>query len=311
MIQQNDTIGILLAGGTGSRLFPTTLAVSKHVLPIYDKPTIFYSLSMLMLAKVKTVVIICTQNDVKHYRNLLGDGSFIGMNIFYEIQNEPNGIAEAFLICREYVRNRSSMLVLGDNVFFGANLTKKLNEGRRSSAGATVFGYKVNRPQDFGIVELDESNRIISIVEKPEVPKSNIAVTGLYFYDNTAYDRVKELTPSARGELEISCLNRSYLRDDKLSIKMLERGIAWLDTGTPAGLLEASQFVETIEKRQGLKIACLEEIAFNNGWIPSTDLLLAGQKYRSTQYGQYLLELYRDNQFTAGNNSVSDFTFQH
>ena len=202
------------------------------------------------------------------------------------------------------------MLVLGDNVFFGANLTKKLNEGRHS-VGATVFGYKVNRPQDFGIVELDESNRIISIVEKPEVPKSNIAVTGLYFYDNTAYDRVTELTPSARGELEISCLNRSYLRDDKLSIKMLERGIAWLDTGTPAGLLEASQFVETIEKRQGLKIACLEEIAFNNGWIPSTDLLLAGQKYRSTQYGQYLLELYRDNQFTADNNSESDFTLQH
>ena len=311
MIQQNDRIGILLAGGTGSRLFPTTLAVSKHVLPIYDKPTIFYSLSMLMLANIKTVVIVCTQNDVKHYRNLLGDGSFIGMTIFYEIQNEPNGIAEAFLICKEYVRNTASMLVLGDNVFFGASLTKKLNEGRRSRAGATVFGYKVNRPQDFGIVELDESNRVISIVEKPEIPKSNIAVTGLYFYDNTAYDRVKELTPSARGELEISCLNRSYLRDDKLSIKMLERGVAWLDTGTPAGLLEASQFVETIEKRQGFKIACLEEIAFNNGWIPSTALLLAGQKYRSTQYGQYLLELYRDNQFAAGNNSVSDFTYQH
>ena len=168
----------------------------------------------------------------------------------------------------------------------------------------------MNRPQDFGIVELDESNRIISIVEKPEVPKSNIAVTGLYFYDNTAYDRVTELRPSARGELEISCLNRSYLGDDQLSIKMLERGIAWLDTGTPAGMLEASQFVETIEKRQGLKIACLEEIAFNNGWIPSTDLLLAGPKYRSTQYGQYLLELYRDNQFAESSNLVSDFTLQ-
>lgn len=310
MIRQNDTIGILLAGGTGSRLFPTTLAVSKHVLPIYDKPTIFYSLSMLMLAKIKTIVIVCTQNDVKHYRQLLGDGSFIGMTIFYEIQAEPKGIAEAFLICKEHVRNRSSMLVLGDNVFFGANLTKKLNEGRESKSGATVFGYKVNQPQDFGIVELDESNKIISIAEKPEFPKSNIAVTGLYFYDDTAYDRVKELRPSARGELEISCLNRSYLGDDQLSIKMLERGIAWLDTGTPAGMLEASQFVETIEKRQGLKIACLEEIAFNNGWIPSTDLLLAGQKYRSTQYGQYLLELYRDNQFAESSNLVSDFTLQ-
>lgn len=281
-------IGILLSGGNGSRLYPSTIGTSKQLLPVYDKPMIFYSLSILMLAGVRDIVLICKQEDRPRFKKLLGDGRTLGINIVYEVQAEPKGIADAFLIAKEHIINQPTALMLGDNVFFGSTLTRKLTSAKANNNGATIFGYRVQNPSDFGVVETNAAGEVLSIEEKPVLPKSNIAVTGMYFYDNSAYHRTTELRPSKRGELEISCLNRTYLDDNKISLQMLERGSAWLDTGTPDGLLAASQFVETIETRQGLKIACLEEIALEKGWIGTNQLAINANKYSGAEYGEYL-----------------------
>lgn len=296
-------IGILLAGGNGSRLFPSTIGTSKQLLPIYDKPMIFYSLSILMLAGVRDIVLICKPEDLSRFKKLLGNGQFLGINLVYEVQVTPRGIADAFLIAKEHIINQPTALMLGDNVFFGSTLTNKLVNARANNDGATIFGYRVQNPSAFGVAVTNAMGELVSIEEKPSDPQSNIAVTGMYFYDETAYHRTKELKPSKRGEIEITCLNRSYLHDKKISLQLLERGSAWLDTGTPDGLLAASQFVETIETRQGLKIACLEEIALEKGWIGTRQLALNIQRYSSSAYGEYLKHLLKTH--------MSDITLQH
>lgn len=282
--------GIVLAGGSGTRLHPITKSVSKQLLPVYDKPMIYYPLSVLMLAGIKEIMVITTPQDAPVFENLLGDGSQWGISLEYTIQPKPKGIAQAFLIGEEFIGDDSVCLILGDNIFYGQGFTDMLKQVAGNQQGATVFGYQVKDPERFGVVEFDKKRRVLSIEEKPEQPKSNYAVTGLYFYDNEVVDIAKSLQPSERGELEITDINKAYLNNKKLKVKLLGRGFAWLDTGTPESLLEASQFVEIIERRQDLKIACLEEIAFNKGWISEEVLLEQASQY-SNAYGEYLVRL--------------------
>ena len=283
--------GIILAGGTGSRLYPLTHAVSKQMLPVYDKPMIYYSLSVLMLADIKEVLLISTPLDIGIYERLLGDGSQFGIQIQYAVQPKPEGLAQAFIIGEDFIQDDPVCLILGDNIFWGQSFSPKLIEAAKQEQGATIFGYQVNDPERFGVVEFDAQQKAISIEEKPRHPKSNFAVTGLYFYDNSVIEIAKNIKPSARGELEITDINDAYLASGTLNVEVLGRGFAWLDTGTHDSLLQAAMFVETIEKRQGYKIACLEEIAFNKGWITSTQLLTLAESLTKNEYGQYLLRL--------------------
>jgi glucose-1-phosphate thymidylyltransferase len=283
--------GIVLAGGTGSRLYPITKATSKQLLPIYDKPMIYYPLSVLMLADIRDILIITTPQDQVSFKNLLGDGSSFGVNLEYAEQPEPNGLAEAFLIGENFIGEDNVCLVLGDNIFYGHGFKDILNSAKSRASGATVFGYQVAEPEKFGVVEFDKDMKALSIEEKPSKPKSNYAVTGLYFYDNEVIKIAKDIEPSSRGELEITCVNNSYLESGKLCVELLGRGFAWLDTGTHESLLDASMFVQTIEHRQGYKIACLEEIAFNNGWLGSNDLKAIRDTLGKNGYSEYLLAL--------------------
>lgn len=283
--------GIILAGGAGTRLHPVTKAVSKQLLPVYDKPMIYYPLSVLMLAGINDVLIITTPEDQANFKNLLGDGSEFGIKLSYAVQPKPEGLAQAFLIGEDFIGDSPVCLVLGDNIFFGHGFSNSLKKACECAEGATVFGYLVKDPERFGVVEFDENKVAVSIEEKPAEPKSRYAVTGLYFYDNNVIDIAKKIKPSARGELEITAVNQAYLEQKKLNVEILGRGFAWLDTGTHDSLLEASQFVQTVEHRQGLKVACLEEIAFNQGWLTKQDLFDKSQALAKTSYGEYLLEI--------------------
>ena len=283
--------GIVLAGGTGSRLFPLTKAVSKQLMPVYDKPMIYYPLSVLMLAGIRDVLIITTPEDQSQFKRLLGDGSMFGINIEFAVQEQPNGLAEAFIIGEDFVKGGPSALVLGDNIFYGANLGLMCAQAAAQADGATIFAYKVADPQRYGVVSFDKDFKALTLEEKPSAPKSNWAITGLYFYDAQVVDIARDLKPSERGELEITDVNRAYLEMDKLKVKQLGRGYAWLDTGTHDSLHEASSFIETLEKRQGLKIACLEEIALNNKWINKKNIFNALKFYGKCAYSQYLLTL--------------------
>jgi glucose-1-phosphate thymidylyltransferase len=283
--------GILLAGGSGTRLYPLTLAVSKQLMPVYDKPLVYYPLSTLMLSGMRDVLIISTPHDTPRYADLLGDGAQWGMNIQYAIQPKPEGLAQAFLIGREFVDNHHSALVLGDNIFYGHDLVKQLQSANQRDEGATVFAYHVSDPERYGVVSFDENQRAVHIEEKPKQPKSNFAVTGLYFYDRQVCDIAADIKPSARGELEITDVNRRYLEQQQLNVETMGRGYAWLDAGTHDGLMESATFIATIQKRQGLMVACPEEIAYAQGWINSAQLEKLAQPYKSTAYGQYLLNL--------------------
>ncbi len=283
--------GIVLAGGSGTRLHPITRGVSKQLLPIYDKPMVYYPISVLMLAGIKDILIISTPDDIHGFKRLLGDGSEFGVNFSYVVQPSPDGLAQAFILGEEFIANDNCSLVLGDNIYFGQSFGQKLSQATSRKEGATIFGYQVTDPERFGVVEFDDKFKALSIEEKPLKPKSNWAVTGLYFYDNCVVDMAKQIKPSARGELEISTLNQMYLEKGTLNVEILGRGFAWLDTGTHDSLIEASQFIHTIEKRQGLKVACLEEIAFRNGWLNCTQLEDVARKLSKTEYGQYLYRL--------------------
>lgn len=286
--------GIILAGGSGTRLYPITMGVSKQLLPIYDKPMIYYPLSVLMLAGIRDILIITTAEDQPAFQRLLQDGSRFGVNLSYAIQPSPDGLAQAFIIGEEFIGTDDVCLVLGDNIYYGQGFTPKLKEAvkkAKDGKGATVFGYQVKDPERFGVVEFDANMKAVSIEEKPKYPKSHFAVTGLYFYDNRVIEIAKNVKPSDRGELEITCVNNAYLDLNELNVELLGRGFAWLDTGTHESLLEAAQFVETLEKRQGYKVACLEEIAFHNGWLSKDRLLESGKLMAKNNYGQYLLEV--------------------
>ncbi|MDI5934143.1 glucose-1-phosphate thymidylyltransferase RfbA [Halomonas kalidii] len=286
--------GIILAGGSGTRLYPITMGISKQLLPVYDKPMIYYPLSVLMLAGIRDVLIITTLEEQYCFKRLLGDGIQFGVNLQYAVQPSPDGLAQAFIIGEAFIGNDSVCLVLGDNIFYGHAFSPILKKAARREKGATVFGYQVRDPERFGVVEFDAKQRAISIEEKPKNPKSRFAVTGLYFYDNDVIELAKAVTPSDRGELEITSVNQAYLERGDLRVELLGRGFAWLDTGTHESLLEASQFVETIEKRQGFKIACLEEIGFNNGWLTANALSRSGNDHAKNGYGKYLLDLVRE-----------------
>ena len=286
--------GIILAGGFGTRLYPATLAISKQLIPVFDKPMIYYPLSTLMLADIKQILIISTPNDLPLFERLLGDGSQWGIEISYAIQPSPNGLAEAFIIAESFLDKAPSVLVLGDNIFHGHSFESKLTSVNKSTEGATIFVYHVNDPEHYGVVDFDERNRVIGIEEKPTNPKSNFAVTGLYFYDNKAVEYAKKIKPSLRGELEITDLNRIYLEQQNLSVEVMGRGYAWLDTGTHESLLEAQQFIQTIEHRQGLKISCPEEIAFNRKWITLQQLEKLALPMIKNGYGQYLMRIIRE-----------------
>jgi len=290
--------GIILAGGAGTRLYPITRSISKQIIPVYDKPMIYYPLSVLMLAGIKEVLVISTPTDIGLYEHLLEDGSQLGMNISYKIQPSPDGLAQAFILGEEFIGDDNVCLVLGDNIFYGYKFRSILEEAASLEDGSVVFGYYVNDPERYGVVEFDASGKVISIEEKPSEPKSNYAVTGLYFYSNDVVNKAKSLKPSKRGELEITDLNRLYLKEDRLNVKLLSRGFAWLDTGTHESLLQASNFIATIEQRQGLKVSCIEEIAYKKGFISKEQLLDLAKPLSKNHYGEYLINLAEKQIFT-------------
>ena len=283
--------GIILAGGSGTRLYPITKGISKQLIPVYDKPMIYYPLSTLMLAGIRDILVISTPEYTPLFESLLGDGSGFGINLSYKVQEHPNGLAEAFILGKEFIGSDSVCLILGDNIYYGSGLSKQLQAAAKKEDGATVFGYHVNDPERFGVVEFDENMHALSIEEKPEHPKSNYAVTGLYFYDNDVVEIAENLKPSDRGELEITDVNKEYLKRGKLDVKLMGRGYAWLDTGTHDSMLEAASFISTIQKRQNLKVACLEEIAYRMHWISREKLIELAQPLKKNDYGQYLLRL--------------------
>ena len=283
--------GIILAGGKGTRLYPMTKAVSKQLLPIYDKPMIYYPLSILMLAGIREILLISTPEDTPVYEKLLGDGARIGIQLSYKVQETPRGLADAFILGEEFIGDDSVCLILGDNVFYGVDMTRTLRESMANNTGATIFGYPVKNPSSFGVVEFDKDGRVLSIEEKPEKPKSKYAVPGLYFYDNRVVEIAKQVKPSKRGEIEITAVNNAYLELGELQVTLLGRGMAWLDTGTPQGMLNASEFVETVQDRQGFYVSCIEEIAWRRGFISREQLRALGEELKMTDYGQYLISI--------------------